>query len=77
MSTTKLVYGVEVWQYYKGNGAERHHWTDRVFMTEDAARKYAESQDKIFRYPESDDWWEQDWEIVYLVLEDGEDTSFN
>lgn len=70
MSTTKLVYGVEVWQYYKGSGVESHHWTDRIFSTEDAARKYAERQDKIFRDPESDDWWEQDWEIIYLVLEE-------
>lgn len=67
---SKLVYGVELWQYYKGNSQEVNHWVDRVFTTEDAARKYAERQDKIFRDPESDSWWEQDWEVVYLVLED-------
>jgi hypothetical protein len=70
---SKLVYGVEVWQYYKGCSEDVSHWVDRVFTTEDAARKYAEKQGKTFYDPESADWWDQDWEIVYLVLQDGEE----
>lgn len=67
---SNLVYGVEVWQYYKGVSQDVNHWVDRVFTTEDAARQYAEKQEKVFRDPESSDWWEQDWEVVFLILEE-------
>ena len=67
---SKLVYGVEVWQYI---GDNIFHWTEKVFLTEQAARAYTDKQDKEWICPETGEKWEQDWEVTFLVLEDGEE----
>lgn len=64
---SKLLYGVEVWQYVGGNV---YHWVERVFLTEHAARSHADAQEKEWVDPDDGKVYEQDWEVIILILED-------
>ncbi|QDP50226.1 MAG: hypothetical protein Tp178MES00d2C33159851_16 [Prokaryotic dsDNA virus sp.] len=69
---TKLAYGVEVWQYI---GDNVFHWTERAFLTEQAARAYADAQEKEWVCPDTGEKLEQDWEVTFLVLEGADESA--
>lgn len=65
-----VVYGVEVWLYPKASEEQLHHWTDKVFTIESKAREYADAQEAVYTCPYTGEKWEQDWEVIMLILEE-------